>query len=445
MDVPDIKRLVPLKDTIPAKDYNAMAAICEAIARSTGPDFFMDWTGLHFRRPLFTNDAGDAADYAVFKPQFFATDALWSASAWISMPHEFTSQGYVDPPPAGEVPQFQGSVIAASITLGFSGTGSGGTWIAKARLVNYTTLAYSDEFEMTFTDANNHVKRLSKILTAPLDFERDDILGLQVYTTQGGAGSFRGGGTVSMTVTRTGFGTPHTGHLVGTPALGSTVVWAAPGTKDFVLTNDAPLLPVQLSGFTFTGDFVRVIGGMGTELLLAGEHIDFTVGWGGGTTPGSLTVGHDTDQGVLSWILDKTPGAPVEVILDNTAASGVTYTGTWTESTWQAGYYGTNYRHDGNTGKGTSSVRFTPTLAAGGQYDVYIWYPANVSYASNVPVDIVHGGGTATVTVNESSNGGQWVKLGTWNFNAGTAGSVLIRTGGTNGYVIADAVKFTPV
>ncbi|WP_456319237.1 golvesin C-terminal-like domain-containing protein [Dactylosporangium fulvum] len=38
--------------------------------------------------------------------------------------------------------------------------------------------------------------------------------------------------------------------------------------------------------------------------------------------------------------------------------------------------------------------------------------------------------------------GGQWVALGTFQFTAGSAGSLLIRTEQTDGYVIADAARF---
>ena len=83
-------------------------------------------------------------------------------------------------------------------------------------------------------------------------------------------------------------------------------------------------------------------------------------------------------------------------------------------------------------------------MAAPGSYDVYMWHPAASSYANNVPVDIAHAGGTATVVVNQRTGGGTWKKLGTWSFNAGTSGFVKIRTAGTSGPVIADAVKFVP-
>ena len=46
---------------------------------------------------------------------------------------------------------------------------------------------------------------------------------------------------------------------------------------------------------------------------------------------------------------------------------------------------------------------------------------------------------------NEQTQGGVWVLLGTFTFDASTGGNVTIRTTGTNGYVIADAVRFVKV
>ncbi|NQU09861.1 hypothetical protein HQ590_03655, partial [bacterium] len=48
----------------------------------------------------------------------------------------------------------------------------------------------------------------------------------------------------------------------------------------------------------------------------------------------------------------------------------------------------------------------------------------------------------STVTVNQQQDGSQWVLLGTFSFDAGTAGSVLVRTDGTTGYAVADAARF---
>ncbi len=48
------------------------------------------------------------------------------------------------------------------------------------------------------------------------------------------------------------------------------------------------------------------------------------------------------------------------------------------------------------------------------------------------------------MTVNQKQ-GGDWKKIFTGSFTAGTAGSVTIRTEGANGFVIADAVRFVAV
>jgi hyaluronate lyase len=133
--------------------------------------------------------------------------------------------------------------------------------------------------------------------------------------------------------------------------------------------------------------------------------------------------------------------APSPIIIDNSDATGVAKVGTWSSSTEQSDYYGTNYIHDGNSGKGTKSVTFTPNVTTAGNYNVYAYWSEYPNRATNVPVDIAAVGGTSTVTVNEQQNGGQWNLLGMYPFAVGTAGTVTIRTDGTNGYVVADAVK----
>ena len=135
-------------------------------------------------------------------------------------------------------------------------------------------------------------------------------------------------------------------------------------------------------------------------------------------------------------------GIPPDIILDNAASTGVTKTGTWTSSVYTPGYYGTDYIHDGNTAKGSTSVRFTPTLPSSGNYTVYARWTADTNRATNVPIEIVASTGTTTVTVNMQATGATWVSLGTYAFTAGTAGSVRISNTGTNGFVIADAVRF---
>ncbi len=134
--------------------------------------------------------------------------------------------------------------------------------------------------------------------------------------------------------------------------------------------------------------------------------------------------------------------SPVVTTVDNTD-SNVALTGAWAASTFATGqYYGSNYLHDGNTGKGTMTARFTPNLPLPGTYAVYAMWNGSVGRATNVPYTITYAGGTATVTRDQNVGSGTWQLLGTYTFNAGTSGNALVSNTGTNGFVIADAVSF---
>ncbi|MFH1499222.1 MAG: right-handed parallel beta-helix repeat-containing protein [Verrucomicrobiota bacterium] len=132
---------------------------------------------------------------------------------------------------------------------------------------------------------------------------------------------------------------------------------------------------------------------------------------------------------------------PVSLDIDNLDTAHVASTGTWTPSTSTPGYLGSNYLHDGNSGKGTKTFSFLPPITSAGNYLIYARWPAGANRASNVPVDIVENGGSvSTVTVNQQLNNNAWVLLGTFPLSPANA-EVRIRTAGTNDYVIADGVR----
>ena len=163
------------------------------------------------------------------------------------------------------------------------------------------------------------------------------------------------------------------------------------------------------------------------------------------SVPGSYVLRLTADDGYWQAYDEVTVLVMDDIIMDNADATGVTITGWWGSSSSVAGYYGSNYIHDNNVAKGSKSVQFTPTIASAGAYEVYARWTSFSNRATNVPIDITDAIGTDTVTVDQQADGGTWVLLGTYDFDEGTDGNVLIRTTGTNGYVIADAVRFIQV
>ena len=123
---------------------------------------------------------------------------------------------------------------------------------------------------------------------------------------------------------------------------------------------------------------------------------------------------------------------------------GASIGGDWALSTHQPGFHGEDFYHDRDSGKGVKSFSFTSAALAAGTYEVFMQWPSAGNFASNVPVDIEHDGGTTTRMINQKSGGGAFHSLGSYSFTSGT-GRVTIRTDGTNGFVVADAVLFEPV
>ncbi len=148
------------------------------------------------------------------------------------------------------------------------------------------------------------------------------------------------------------------------------------------------------------------------------------------------------DRQILEW--SSGPVSTNAVVVDSEQTSGAVIVGAWTASSSQSGYNGANYLHDGNTGKGAKSVRLTPNLPQAGNYTVHLRWTQNANRATNVPVTITHAAGVTNLAVNQQVNGSMWFALGTFPFEAGAAGNLLIETTGTTGYVVADAAMWLP-
>jgi len=203
------------------------------------------------------------------------------------------------------------------------------------------------------------------------------------------------------------------------------------------------------TALTYTVKRATVSGGPYTELDMVATTSFSDFGVANGTTYYYVvSATNNSGESANSVQLAVTPSASTIIIKDNSDATGVVKTGSWTSSTSSpsANYYPPNYWHDSNTGTtGGKKVVFTPTIPAAGNYDVYGRWPASSGRATNAPFDIKYSGGAvATLSLNQADTGnnGLWVYLGTYAFDAGTVGNVTIRNDGANGFVMADAVEF---
>jgi len=74
---------------------------------------------------------------------------------------------------------------------------------------------------------------------------------------------------------------------------------------------------------------------------------------------------------------------------------------------------------------------------------VDLFWPTWSGSSTSVPVYLWTADGESETAVNQSQNGGLWNSIGTFPFEAGTEGYVYIYNADTDGYVLADAAKFT--
>ena len=133
------------------------------------------------------------------------------------------------------------------------------------------------------------------------------------------------------------------------------------------------------------------------------------------------------------------------IVVDNKQAK---LTGDWVSSTHNAGYIGEDYMHDDRNGKGEKSARFEIPVAKGGLYKVSFAYRGGTGRPNNVPVTVEHALGKTDLVVDETENGeGKFGfrPLGEFLFQPGKPAALTVSNKGTEGPVVADAVRAVPV
>ncbi|CAM3388428.1 N-acetylmuramoyl-L-alanine amidase [Stackebrandtia soli] len=137
------------------------------------------------------------------------------------------------------------------------------------------------------------------------------------------------------------------------------------------------------------------------------------------------------------------PGA-WSVTIDNGDA-GFTMGAGWALSSYAADKHGDNYAFASPAAEDGTAV-FSAEIPEEGVYSIETWHGALPGYNPSAPFTVHAGDGDHAVTVDQTSNGGQWVGLGQFTLPAGQRDLVSVsrRTDGA-GYVLADAIRVTKV
>jgi hypothetical protein len=128
-------------------------------------------------------------------------------------------------------------------------------------------------------------------------------------------------------------------------------------------------------------------------------------------------------------------------LVDNATTVAFSASANWASASTSSQRYGSSYRY-ATPQPITDTAWFKMNIPTGGNYEVFVWYPASASFNTSTPFVIATSSGNQFVRVNQQANGGRWASLGTFNLNAGSYNAVGVsRWTSTGGYVVADAVK----
>jgi len=131
------------------------------------------------------------------------------------------------------------------------------------------------------------------------------------------------------------------------------------------------------------------------------------------------------------------------VIVDDSTAKR---SGHWVETVYSRPFIGLGYLHDDNRDKGKASVRFETRLPQG-KYRISLAYTsgANRSRSTTLIVDDETKKHSFKVDQTKPPTEEPWDAIGELSLDQEQAVTITIMNDGSDGYVIADAVRFSPV
>jgi cell wall-associated NlpC family hydrolase len=136
---------------------------------------------------------------------------------------------------------------------------------------------------------------------------------------------------------------------------------------------------------------------------------------------------------------------PYSQTVDNATKGRFSAPSAWGTSSYSTDRFGPNYKF-AEPARVNQPAQFKVKIPKTADYAVYARWPANKGYNSATRIGVQTTSGLKWKTVNQRTNGGKWVKLGTYRMKAGDANYVRIARHSTQkGLIIADAVRVVQV
>ncbi|WP_243766362.1 DNRLRE domain-containing protein [Streptomyces sp. GC420] len=169
-----------------------------------------------------------------------------------------------------------------------------------------------------------------------------------------------------------------------------------------------------------------------------GQQTARTLTSAGGSSSRTMGWSFYPDGKLESKTDDGVPVGSAVVLVDNSDTQNTSSTGSWTKgsTTGQQGY-----DHEVHAaGTGTDAFTWTLNIPKAGTYTAYVKFPQVPGAASTAKYTVTHSGGTTDKTIDQNTDPGTWVPLGSFAFAQGNAAKLqLFQNSG--GKAVADAVK----
>jgi cell wall-associated NlpC family hydrolase len=102
--------------------------------------------------------------------------------------------------------------------------------------------------------------------------------------------------------------------------------------------------------------------------------------------------------------------------------------------------HGGSYASSGAEDPGAGPARFKLKVPTSNNYTLYAWWPSKEGNSTAARFGVSTSSGTKWSTVDQTKDGGYWVKIGTYGMKAGDYYAVRVSPGAGSGRVVADAV-----